>query len=365
MDLYCEVKKVVEALDLFCGIGGLTHGVKEAGINVIAGIDIDSTCAYAYTENNKIPFIEKSIEDVTTEEINRLFSKDAIKVLMGCAPCQPFSRYSYRYNKNGYKDKKWKLLYEFQRLIVETKPDIVSMENVPRLSKEKVFDDFVSKLNELGYFVHWDIVNCAQYGTPQNRFRLVLLASMHGVISLIEPIYEENRFLTVKDAIAHLEPIENGETSKKDPMHRASRLSEVNLQRIKQSKPGGNWTDWDKTLLLECHKKKTGKTYKSVYGRIEWEKPSPTITTQFYGYGNGRFGHPEQNRALSLREGAILQSFPMDYKFFNDENKLTNRLIGTHIGNAVPVKLGIAIGKSILRHVNDFGSEKRYGQKKQ
>lgn len=348
---------IVEALDLFCGIGGLTYGIKQAGINVVAGIDIDPTCEYAYTENNQVPFIKKPIEEITAAEIIEHYSEDAFKILMGCAPCQPFSRYTYRYNRNGQKDEKWNLLYEFQRLVEETNPDIVSMENVPRLSKEKVFKDFVNKLKELGYSVYWDIINCARYGTPQNRIRLILLASRHGDISLIEPFYDENACPTVKGAISHLEPIDNGEISIRDPMHRASKLSKINLQRIKQSVPGGNWEDWDENLVLACHKKKTGQTYKSVYGRMEWNKPSPTITTQFYGYGNGRFGHPEQDRALSLREGAILQSFPPDYKFFNEKDKLPNRIIGTHIGNAVPVKLGIAIGKSIQKHIKDLGGE--------
>lgn len=248
---------IIEALDLFCGIGGLTHGIKKAGINVVAGIDVDATCEYAYTENNEVPFIEKSIEDVTASEVTRLFSEDAIKVLMGCAPCQPFSRYSYRYKKRGYRDDRWKLLYEFLRLIDETDPDIVSMENVPKLSKEKVFKDFIRVLDELGYYLYWDIINCAQYKIPQNRFRLVLLASRHGDISLIDPICDEETFFTVKDAIAHLESIDNGETAEKDPMHRASKLSKKDLQRIKQSVPGGSWEDWDETLLLDCHKKKT------------------------------------------------------------------------------------------------------------
>lgn len=127
----------IEAVDLFCGIGGLTHGVKEAGIKVMAGIDIDGSCEYAYTENNDVTFIEKSIEDVTANELTSYFSENAIKVLMGCAPCQPFSKYSYRYNKNGYRNEMWKLLYEFQRLIKGTNPCIVSMENVPKLAKQK------------------------------------------------------------------------------------------------------------------------------------------------------------------------------------------------------------------------------------
>lgn len=353
---------LAEAVDLFCGIGGLTHGIQEAGIKVLAGIDIDGSCKYAYTVNNKTPFIEKSIDEVRSEEINNLYKKEAVKILMGCAPCQPFSRYSYRYIKEGYKDDKWKLLYEFKRLVEEIKPEIVSMENVPKLAKEIVFEDFVNALKELDYNIYWEIINCAKYGVPQNRYRLVLLASNLGPISLIEPIYDESTYKTVKDAISYLEPIKHGETSKQDSMHRASKLSKINLKRIRQSVPGGKWTDWDESLILKCHKKKTGRTYKSVYGRMEWGKPSPTITTQFYGYGNGRFGHPEQDRAISLREGAILQSFPIDYKFFDDNNKLPNRVIGTHIGNAVPVKLGEKIGISIINHIKEVGGGKFVGQ---
>ena len=132
-----------------------------------------------------------------------------------------------------------------------------------------------------------------------------------------------------------------------------SRLSPTNLKRIRQSTPGGTWRDWDEELQLECHKKESGKTYPSVYGRMSWDEPSPTITTQFYGYGNGRFGHPEQDRALSLREGAILQSFPPDYVFIDNEHPSNRREIGIHIGNAVPVELGRAIGLSIQQHLQE------------
>ena len=138
-------------------------------------------------------------------------------------------------------------------------------------------------------------------------------------------------------------------------MHRSSSLSQINLRRIQQSVPGGTWRDWDDDLKLKCHKKDSGTTFPSVYGRMEWDKPSPTITTQFYGYGNGRFGHPEQNRAISLREGAILQSFPDDYIFVDEEHPAKKRELGTHIGNAVPVELGRAIGVSIQRHIEGVG----------
>ena len=274
---------------------------------------------------------------------------------MGCAPCQPFSKYSSRYRKNGHKDNKWRLLYSFERLVREIIPDIVSMENVPQLINEQVFRDFVHSLMELGYHVDYRIAYCPDYGVPQHRKRLVLLASQLGNIQLIDPLYNEDTYLTVRDAIGYLPPIEAGEIYVNDPLHRSSALSDINFRRIQQSVPGGTWRDWDDELKLTCHKKNSGHTFASVYGRMEWDRPSPTITTQFYGYGNGRFGHPEQNRAISLREGAILQSFPDDYIFIDEEHPAKKRELGTHIGNAVPVELGRAIGISIQRHLEEMG----------
>jgi DNA (cytosine-5)-methyltransferase 1 len=343
------------AVDLFCGIGGLTHGVELAGINVVAGIDVDSTCRFAYEANNNSRFINVGIEDITAQEIEAHYERNDIRILMGCAPCQPFSNYSLRYNKNGKKDNKWKLLYYFSSLVEGVRPNIVSMENVPQLVNEKVFMDFVENLQRLGYRFSWNIVNCADYGVPQNRKRLVLLASLYGEINLLEPLYDEENYITVADAIGNLPPIHDGETCEIDLLHRASRLSDLNRRRILQSVPGGTWANWDEELLLPCHQKDTGTGYISVYGRMEWNKPSPTITTQFYGYGNGRFGHPEQDRALSLREGALLQSFPPDYQFIDPDNQQTSRRIGVHIGNAVPVELGRMVGISILNHLREMG----------
>ena len=157
------------------------------------------------------------------------------------------------------------------------------------------------------------------------------------------------------DLIRDLPIIEDGVVSENDLLHRTSKLSPLNKLRIKQSIPGGTWADWDEKLKLSCHKKSTGKGYGAVYGRMEWNKPSPTITTQFYGYGNGRFGHPEQDRAISLREGALMQSFPADYKFIDNNNTQTNKQIGIHIGNAVPVELGTAIGRSMKNHIKEIG----------
>ncbi|WP_077296632.1 DNA cytosine methyltransferase [Virgibacillus pantothenticus] len=340
----------INAVDLFCGLGGLTHGLQKTGINVVAGIDIEETCEFPYEKNNNSYFICKDIKEMSSDEIDELYPKDTdVKVLVGCAPCQPFSSYSYRYKGEDHTLNKMDLLYYFGRIIEDIQPEIVSMENVPQLSRTKVFKDFLKVLVKNGYKVDWKIVYAPDYGIPQNRKRLILLASKITNIRIIDKLYTSENYVTVREAIGDLEKIQAGEISSKDKMHRSAKLSKKNLERIKQSKPGGTWKDWDSDLLLNCHKKSTGNTYRSVYGRMEWDKPSPTITTQYYGYGNGRFGHPEQNRAISLREGAILQTFPRDYEFVEDWSKISVREVATAIGNAVPVKLAEVIGKSIIK----------------
>lgn len=343
-------------VDLFCGIGGLTHGLIKAGLNVVAGLDIDSTCQYAYETNNKpAKFIEADITNYPSDELAELYPEDSIKILVGCAPCQPFSKYTMRYRKNGRgSDDKWRLLNSFADKVEKINPDIISMENVPELEKEKIFQEFKEKLEELKYIVSHSIVYCPDYGVPQVRKRLVLLASRFGEIKLIKPLYTSENYPTVHQVIGELPKLESGQKSVNDPLHCCSKLSKKNILRIKSSRQGGTWREWEEALQLKCHKKKSGKTYGSVYGRMSWNKPSPTITTQFYGYGNGRFGHPEQNRAISLREGAILQSFPPDYVVIAPDKQFSMRTTGTHIGNAVPVELGRAIGKSILKHMEEM-----------
>jgi DNA (cytosine-5)-methyltransferase 1 len=223
------------------------------------------------------------------------------------------------------------------------------MENVPTVAKHEVFHDFVDTLKRLGYKVWHDVVDSSLYGVPQMRRRMVLLASKHGKIKMIEPTRKKPK--TVKQAIGRLRPLSAGESSPKDKLHVTSTLSDTNLKRIKVSKPGGTWRDWPKNLVAECHRADSGRTYPGVYGRMEWDKPAPTMTTQCYGFGNGRFGHPEQDRAISLREAAILQSFPRDYKFIPKRGEVSFKVLGRLIGNAVPVDLGRAIARSIDQHL--------------
>lgn len=340
-------------VDLFCGVGGLTCGLQKAGLKVVAGLDNDQTCEFAYTHNNKTKFICADISEYSSEKIDNLFGKENIKILVGCAPCQTFSKQTNKY-KNRIYDKKWTLLKSFAKHIQKIKPDIVSMENVPELVKFDIFQEFYNCLSNMGYNVEYNIVDCSKYGLPQKRRRLVLLASRLGKIHLLPPdCFGGKR--TVRDAIGNLPKLKNGEIDPLDPLHRSAGLTDINLKRIRQSKPGGTWRDWDKTLILKCHQKETGKSYSSVYGRMKWDAPSPTMTTQFYSLGTGRFGHPEQDRALSLREGALLQTFPEDYQFFQNVENMSIGTISRHIGNAVPVDLGKIIGLSIKQHLKDCG----------
>ncbi len=342
--------KKIEVIDLFSGVGGLTYGLRKSGLSVLAGLDNDVSCAYAYEKNNKAKFISTDISKFNFRELNRIYSKGSIRVLVGCAPCQPFSSHAFKLHKNE-KDKRWNLLDHFVRGIKIVKPDIVSMENVRGVTKTDIFKNFVSELIKLDYSVDWKVVYAPDYGVPQNRSRLILLASKLGNITIPQKTHERNKYVTVGDVISELPKINAGETSKQDYLHQAKRLEPINHKRISQSRPGGTWRDWDQSLLPNCYKKNSGQTYTSVYGRMKWDDVSPTITTQFTSYGSGRFGHPEQNRALSIREGALLQTFPVNYDFGN----FSASKICRHIGNAVPPQLGIVIGKEIYAHVKIYG----------
>jgi len=339
-------------VDLFAGVGGLTHGFVMEGFRVAAGIDADIQCAYPYEYNNPgARFVPMDVEDLTPNDVLAFYPENDIKVLVGCAPCQPFSAYARKQGKH----ENWNLLYAFSALIEAIQPDIVSMENVPRLKSYvggSIFRDFEDVLNRNDYYVTWDdSIYAPDYGVPQHRHRLILIASKFGKVELLRRSHNPNRYRTVRDAIGNLEPIAAGETRLNDPLHRAMNLSKVNLARIRASTPGGTWHDWPEELRAACHLKDTGKWYRNVYGRMSWDEPSPTITTQCYGFGNGRFGHPEQDRAISMQEAALLQTFPKGYRFFDPEKSNAITPVARFIGNAVPVNLARAIAKSIRLHI--------------
>lgn len=338
-----------EVVDLFCGVGALSHGLKLAGFKIVAGYDTDSKCKYAFEKNNDAKFHARDVASLRAKDIRAHFSGKAPSVLAGCAPCQPFSTYKQRYDD----DPQWELVTTFAKLAAKVKPDFVTMENVPSLMRYKrgrVFRDFCEILEEAGYEVHSTVAKCELFGIPQKRRRLVVIASKNAKLS---PLMGNRKQLrTVRDAIGKLPRLEAGESDPRDPLHTAATLGSLNLKRIKSSKPGGTWRDWPVELRAACHRRKSGKTYPGVYARMQWDQPSPTMTTQCFGFGNGRFGHPVQNRAITLREAAILQSFPQSYEFLPQGATVSFKEVGRWIGNAVPVKLAEAIGDAILRSHN-------------
>lgn len=338
----------ISAVDLFCGAGGLSFGLREAGVSIAAGIDVDESCQYPFETNVQAPFLARDIRDVTASQLSRLWTRGSARLLAGCAPCQPFS--PFRRGADTSADPDWSLLAEFGRLVEETMPELVTMENVPRLGGAGVFADFVRRLKDLGYCVDWRSCFGPRYGIPQLRRRLVLLASRWGPVSV--PLGEGNvPSATVRSAIGSLPAIESGESDPEDRLHASRRLAPVNLARIRASRPGGTWEDWPEALRAPCHRRPSGATFKNVYARMEWDSPAPTITTLAHNFGTGRFGHPEQDRPISLREAAMLQGFPREYVFLRDRDPVRFDRLGRLIGNAVPPPIGRVVGVALLEHL--------------
>lgn len=347
----------ISAVDVFCGIGGLSYGLAAAGIGVVAGIDVDGSCRYPFEANVAgAQFLEREIRDVTAEELSDLWPEGSLRLLAGCAPCQPFS--SYRKGVSPSSDDRWVLLRELGRLVEETLPEFVTTENVPRIQGKAVFRDFVEMLDRLGYSVDSDVCKCTDYGLAQSRRRLVLVASRLGAAAVPEGSWRDRPPQTVRQAIGSLPSIEAGDTHEADPVHRSRGLSSLNRKRMAASKPGGTWHDWPAELRAPCHRRASGTAFKNVYARMRWDRPSPTITTYFHNFGAGRFGHPEQHRTISLREAAILQGFPEDYRFAPEGRTVPLATLGRHIGNAVPPPLGESIGRSLLMNLGRAGEQR-------
>ena len=341
-----RVSTEIEAVDLFCGAGGLTCGLRRGGIRVGVGVDLDETCRYPLEKNNPgTRFVQGDVARLQPRDVAAWFGKRTVRVLAGCAPCQPFSKYAVRDGE----DKRWRLLAAFLRIVKGVRPEVVTMENVANLvrSNHPALPEFVSGLEGLGYSTWVAVVDTSAVGVPQTRERVVLLAGADGQrISFVPP--RRKMLATVRTAIGHLPAIAAGDPPPADdPLHISPKLSALNLKRIRATPEGGSWHDWPAGLRLACHQTEAGRYYGSVYGRMAWDELGPTITTQCYGYGNGRFGHPTQDRAVSLREAALLQTFPSKYTFSAPGDRVTFRHVGRHIGNAVPPALGRAIARSI------------------
>ena len=292
------------------------------------------------------------VRDVTGEMLNRTWTPGHVRLLAGCAPCQPFSAYRRGADTSG--EASWPLLDEFARLAEESRPELVTMENVPRIGSSTVFERFVDSLRSFGYSVAWETCYGPLFGLPQHRRRLVLLASLLGPIDSPSPTNPDPAEVSVRTAISDLPPVGAGESDPSDPMHKARGLSAVNLKRIRASTPGGTWEDWPEELRAPCHRKSSGATFRNVYARMTWDDPSPTITTLAHNFGTGRFGHPEQDRAITLREAAVLQGFPSTYAFVAPGQPIYMTTVGRMIGNAVPPPIARVAGEHLLAHVRNI-----------
>lgn len=353
-------KSKIKVFDFFSGCGGTSEGLKEAGMDIVLALDNNKEALKTFEKNIKPEHgtISEDIREVKTSQIKELVDKYRIngnKILFcGCAPCQPFSTQ----NKNRFSstDKRLNLLSEFLRFVEDCQPDFILCENVPglqKIDKDGPLPNFINKLKSMGYNVPIpQIVHAEDYGVPQRRKRLVLIASKLGELTYPEIRYGSKPSLipyrTVRDAIGYGQypVIKHGEEckDKKFPNHRSASLSELNLERIRCIKEGQGRKDWPEKLMLKCHKKHEG--HSDVYGRLEWDKPSVTLTTKCTNISNGRYGHPEQDRALSVREAAKLQTFPDDFVF--EGNSLV--ALARQVGNAVPVLLAKTFGKMFIEH---------------
>ena len=333
----------LKVVDFFCSIGGVSLGFKQAGIEVLGGIDIDNSCKETYEKNINARFLTEDVSQLNFEKVRKYFGirrNQRNLIFVGCSPCQYYSNIKTDKTKSS---KTRLLLADFQEFVAHFMPGYIFIENVPGLDtkEESPLGQFKRFLTENNYIFDDDILNAKYFGVPQNRRRYVLVATrIRRHIKL--PAEDRTNIKTVSQAIGDYlkyPPIEHGVKDNSPHAHSAARLSPINLERI-QNTPhdGGGRLDWkDPALRPRCYDNHEGHT--DVYGRLFWSNPSPTITTRFVSYSNGRYGHPEQDRAISLREGATLQSFPEDFIFYSNSQGTIARMIG----NAVPPKLAEAI----------------------
>lgn len=346
----------LKAVDFFCGAGGMSYGLLNAGINILAGIDIDENCKKTYESNiGKNKFIKADVFLLEEKQLQRQLNikkNDDDLILVGCSPCQFWSIICTDKKKS---EKSKNLLTEFERFVKYFKPGYVLVENVPgvlRNKQESGLENFIFWLQNNNYEVHFEIHNVKDYNVPQSRKRFTLLANrICG--KKIFPKPNNKNTLNVKDVLGlqnGFKKIPAGHKDDTDFLHSTQAISEIVLKRLKKvKKNGGNRLDFanDPTLQLKCFIGKD-KSFKDTFGRLWWDRPSPTITTKFTSVSNGRFVHPDEDRALSLREGATLQSFPFEYKFFGT----SNAAIAKQIGNAVPPVYAQKIGETIMKEHN-------------
>lgn len=343
----------IHVYDFFCGCGGTSAGFRAAGLEIRLGIDIDPDAQRTFETNfPEAVFLRRNIFTLRLDTIAPYIvqAPDVINLFCCCAPCQPFSRQ----NKNRENQKtEANLLYEFSAFVEYYLPALIFLENVPGIQTVDdtagPFSDFLVFLKQLEYRFDHEVIESKNYGVPQQRRRLILVASRLGAIALPEPTHGPETahpaYTTVEDSIGGFPPIAAGETHPEIPNHRAARLSELNLQRIRVTPPGGGRFDWPDELRLNCHLGEyNGHT--DVYGRMHWDRPASGLTTRCISLSNGRFGHPEQDRAISVREAASIQTFADDFVFFGSLNSMARQ-----IGNAVPVLIAEVFGQHFIAHL--------------
>jgi DNA (cytosine-5)-methyltransferase 1 len=286
---------------------------------------------------------------------DHLVTSDSPLVFSACAPCQPYS--SMRHSGSKARPQERSLLLTLIPFMDRLKPDALIVENVPGLQKipgGSTWNRFLRYLKRSGYSTRWEVIDCRAYGVPQRRKRLVLLASRHGTIDFPEETHGKDRlpYSTVRDWIGDLPAIRAGETYLGDPIHRSGALGDLNLRRIMAITEGGSRSEWPSELWLDCHRKSKG--HQDSYGRMRYDDTAPVLTTKCTDITNGRYGHPTQNRAISAREAALLQTFPKDFKFVGGLKSVTRQ-----IGNAVPVLVSKAMGQHIIEHLRTAETDNR------
>lgn len=335
---------MIKAFDFFCGAGGLTRGLLDAGVQVLAGIDNDTGLQMTYEKNNApSKFICKSISDINISSLRSEYSvTDEDTVLYAaCTPCQPFSTL----NRMKGEDKRKELLLAFADLVEISPPDFILVENVPGLNTaygKEVYDRFLAAIIRAGFEHRYaEFLDAKNFGVPQVRKRFIMIASRR--FTIIAPKRAE-KIAKVEDYIRKYPPLKDGDASTAFHNHEARPLRPHHKIIVKAvPKNGGSRRDVaDQSILLKCHQNKP-KVHREVFGRMAWEKQAPTLTSRCTDVYCGRFTHPDQDRGISLREAAALQTFPDDYVFYGG----TCIQLSRQIGNAVPVKFAQRLGEAI------------------